>query len=374
MQRQVMQLNAFDFEIPDHLIALRPVSPREQARLLLIDPRAPAALSDHHVADLPDFLQAGDCLVVNDTRVIPARLAGVRRGRGQGARIDVTLHKRETEDQWLAFARPAKKLVVGDCLDFFILSEGEASNGAKALSATIEDKREAGEILLRFSAAGFALDQALQRHGTMPLPPYIAARRTEDAGDLTDYQTVFAKRQGAVAAPTAGLHFTPALLDRIRAKGVEIVTVTLHVGAGTFLPVKVEDISQHKMHAEWGEIDAPTAEALNRCRQAGGRIVAVGTTSLRVLESAVLPDGSFVPFAQDTDIFITPGYRFKAVDVLFSNFHLPRSTLFMLVSAFSGLPFMQAAYRHAIGKEYRFYSYGDACLLFRAPDNGMSGA
>jgi S-adenosylmethionine:tRNA ribosyltransferase-isomerase len=373
-----MKLDAFDFDIPENLIALRPITPREQARMLVIDPAGrigpQAGWADRQVADFPQFLQAGDCLVVNDTRVIPARLAAVRRGRGQGARIDVTLHKRESGDQWLAFARPAKKLVVGDCLDFLVLSDAEPQTAAEDLSALVLEKKEGGEILLRFTQADLALDAALQHYGTMPLPPYIAARRSEDAGDLTDFQTVFAQKQGAVAAPTAGLHFTPALLDQIRAKGVNILTVTLHVGAGTFLPVKVEEISQHKMHAEWGEIDAQTADQLNRCRKAGGRIVAVGTTSLRVLESAVQPDGRFVPFSQDTAIFITPGYRFKAVDVLFSNFHLPRSTLFMLVCAFAGLDFMQAAYRHAMGEGYRFYSYGDACLLFRAPDNGMSGA
>ena len=368
-----MKLSAFDFVIPDELIALRPLSPREEARLLAISATG-KEVGDHRVADLPDLLQAGDCLVVNDTRVIPARLAAVRRGRGQGGRIDVTLHKREGADLWRAFARPAKKLMSGDVLDFLILS-GEVMQGViEPLSATVCEKREGGEIVLQFSAKAGELDLALMQYGTMPLPPYIAARRSEDQQDHNDYQTVFAKRQGAVAAPTAGLHFTPALIERLKAKGIGVATVTLHVGAGTFLPVKVEDISQHKMHAEWGEIDQPTADMLNQCRQAGGRIVAVGTTSLRVMESAVRPDGTFVPFAQDTSIFITPGYRFKAVDVLFSNFHLPRSTLFMLVSAFAGLERMQAAYQHAIAANYRFYSYGDACLLFRASDNGMSEA
>ena len=369
-----MKLDTFDFVIPEELIALRPVSPREQARLLVIPAGGSAGFADRQVDDLPDLLQAGDCLVVNDTRVIPARLAAVRRGRGQGGRIDVTLHKREGADLWLAFARPAKKLVSGDVLDFLVLSGEELPLEGAPLSAAVLEKREGGEILLRFSHKAADLDVALMHYGTMPLPPYIAARRREDRDDRSDYQTVFAKRQGAVAAPTAGLHFTPALLDRLKAKGVVVATVTLHVGAGTFLPVKVEDISQHKMHAEWGEIDQHTADTLNQCRKAGGRIVAVGTTSLRVMETAVQPDGTFVPFAQDTSIFITPGFRFKAVDVLFSNFHLPRSTLFMLVSAFAGLERMQAAYRHAIASNYRFYSYGDACLLFRAPDNGMSGA
>ena len=369
-----MKLDAFDFEIPEALIALRPVSPREQARLLVIPPMGLADLSDRRVEDLPDLLRAGDCLVVNDTRVIPARLAAVRFGRGQGGRIDVTLHKREAADRWLAFARPAKKLVSGDVLNFLALSGQEAPFEGTPLSATVLEKREGGEILLQFSVKAADLDLALMHYGTMPLPPYIAARRSEDQNDQSDYQTVFAKRQGAVAAPTAGLHFTPALLDRLKAKGVLIATVTLHVGAGTFLPVKVDKISQHKMHAEWGEITRETAETLNQCRKAGGRIVAVGTTSLRVMETAVQADGTFVPFAQETSIFITPGFRFKAVDVLFSNFHLPRSTLFMLVSAFAGLERMQAAYQHAIASNYRFYSYGDACLLFRAPDNGMSGA
>ena len=270
--------------------------------------------------------------------------------------------------------RPAKKLIHGDHLDFFTLSGEAISQQDCPLSASVLEKRDAGEVLLQFSHQGEDLDHALLHYGTMPLPPYIAARRSEDQEDERDYQTVFAKRQGAVAAPTAGLHFTPDLLARLKEKGVSIVTVTLHVGAGTFLPVKVEDITEHKMHAEWGEIDQETADQLNHCRQAGGRIVAVGTTSLRVMESAVQKDGTFVPFAQDTSIFITPGYRFKAVDVLFSNFHLPRSTLFMLVSAFAGLGTMHRAYQHAMASIYRCYSYGDACLLFRAPDNGMSGA
>lgn len=373
MLAKEMKLDAFDFVIPEDLIALRPVFPREQARMLVIAQEGALSLNDRHVGDLPDFLRAGDCLVVNDTRVIPARLAAVRRSRGQGGRIDVTLHKREGADLWLAFVRPAKKLVSGDHLDFFTLSGETPASQDHPLSACVLEKREAGEVLLRFSQQGADLDQALMQFGTMPLPPYIAARRCEDQEDQTDYQTVFAKRQGAVAAPTAGLHFTPALLARLQEKCVTIATVTLHVGAGTFLPVKVEDISQHRMHAEWGEINQQTADLLNHCRQAGGRIVAVGTTSLRVMESAVQEDGTFVPFAQDTSIFITPGYRFKAVDVLFSNFHLPRSTLFMLVSAFAGLGPMHAAYQHAIASKYRFYSYGDACLLFRAADNGMSG-
>ena len=373
MQGKDMKLDAFDFVIPDDLIALRPVFPREQARMLVIAQDGSLSLTDRQVGDLPDFLRAGDCLVVNDTRVIPARLAAVRRNRGQGGRIDVTLHKREGADLWLAFVRPAKKLIHGDQLDFQPLSGEGAKPDDHALSACVLEKREAGEVLLQFSSQGTDLDHALLQYGTMPLPPYIAARRSEDQEDERDYQTLFAKRQGAVAAPTAGLHFTPDLLARLKEKGVSIATVTLHVGAGTFLPVKVEDITQHQMHAEWGEIDQETADQLNHCRQAGGRIVAVGTTSLRVMESAVQKDGTFVPFAQDTSIFITPGYRFKAVDVLFTNFHLPRSTLFMLVSAFAGLGTMHRAYQHAIASNYRFYSYGDACLLFRAPDNGMSG-
>ena len=373
-----MRLDAFDFVIPEERIALRPSIPREEARLLVVPepmPSLPAdVFHDRQIGDLPDFFQAGDCLVVNDTRVIPAQLRAVRRGRGQGGRIDVTLHKRESEDVWLAFARPLKKLLVGDCLDFIAGPTASGVLELEPLSATLLEKREGGEIRLHFSQKSAMLDSALQLYGAMPLPPYIAARRPHDDKDQHDYQTVFAQRQGAVAAPTAGLHFTPDLLERIQKKGVEVVRVTLHVGAGTFLPVKVEEISQHKMHAEWAELVPQAADQLNRCRRRGGRIIAAGTTSLRVLESAVQADGHFVPYAQDTSIFITPGYVFKAVDVLLTNFHLPRSTLFMLVCAFAGFQRMHAAYQHALASHYRFYSYGDACLLFRAPDNGMSEA
>ncbi len=349
-----MRVDHFDFELPDDRIALRPAEPREAARLLEVD----AALSDRTLADLPSLLRPGDALVVNDTRVIPARLSGTRRRGEATARIEATLHKREGAERWLAFIRPAKKLQLGETVQF---GTPDAPLDALCLARNGE-----GEGLLGFSAAGAALDEALRCHGTMPLPPYIAGRRTADTHDDADYQTLFADRPGAVAAPTAGLHFTPALLAAIAARGVTLVRLTLHVGAGTFLPVKAEDTADHRMHAEWGEIDAAAADTLNRLRRAGGRVVAAGTTSLRLLESAAGEDGMVRPFSGDTRIFITPGYRFRAVDALFTNFHLPRSTLFMLVSAFAGLERMRAAYAHAIAAGYRFYSYGDACFLHRA--------
>lgn len=345
-----MRVDLFDFDLPADRIALRPMEPREAARLLLVHPGAPP--QDRLVGDLPDCLRPGDVLVVNDTRVIPARLAGRRRRGATSAKIEITLHKREGADLWRAFAKPAKKLAVGETLEI-----------ADDFEAVCVEHAGEGEIVLRFSCGGTALDHALERHGAMPLPPYIAGRRVSDAQDAMDYQTTFADRPGAVAAPTAGLHFTPQLLQRLEARGVGLCRLTLHVGAGTFLPVKAEDTDDHRMHAEWGRIDADAAERLNAVRAAGGRIVAAGTTSLRLLESAARPDGRLMPFEGDTSIFITPGYRFRAVDMLWTNFHLPRSTLFMLVSAFAGLDTMQAAYRHAIEAGYRFYSYGDACLL-----------
>lgn len=357
-----MQLADFDFHLPEDRIALRPVSPRDSARLLLVAPDRP--LADLHVRDLPDLLRAGDVLVMNDTRVIPARLKGVRlRGESRVA-VEATLHRHPQAHVWTAFMRPGKKLAVGDRVVF-----GEPEDRAcllGALEATVQAKGEGGEITLAFDLSGPDLMAAIAERGVMPLPPYIAAKRPEDTQDLTDYQTVYAAEDGSVAAPTAGLHFTPELLARLEAMGVRQEWVTLHVGAGTFLPVKVDDIAEHRMHAEWGEIDPATAERLNAARAAGGRIVCVGTTSLRLLESAAEADGTVRPFMAETSIFITPGYRFRAADGLMTNFHLPKSTLFMLVSAFAGFETMHAAYAHAIADGYRFYSYGDTSLLWRA--------
>ena len=349
-----MRVDLFDFDLPQERIALRPVEPRENARLLVVG----RTLEDRRVGDLPDLLAAGDVLVVNDTRVIPARLTGRRIRGGVAARIDVTLHKRDAADLWWAFIRPAKKVVVGETIAFGSVTD--------PLDAVLLDHAGDGEVRLQFSVAGVTLDRALERHGTMPLPPYIAAKRGIDARDRDDYQTVFADEPGAVAAPTASLHFTPDLVAAIEARGVRIARLTLHVGAGTFLSVKAEDTDAHRMHAEWGRIDGVTAATINEARRAGGRIVAAGTTSLRLLESAAREDGSIPAFEGDTSIFITPGYRFRAVDGLLTNFHLPRSTLFMLVSAFAGLETMRAAYNHAIAADYRFYSYGDACFLSRS--------
>jgi S-adenosylmethionine:tRNA ribosyltransferase-isomerase len=412
-----MRTDLFDFDLPDERIALHPADPRDAARLLVVRPtpsspppswgrareggsperqpwdaaelqpsgvsppsafaegRPPAPphqgegesgegeprLADHLVRDLPDLLRPGDALVFNDTRVIPAALAGVRHRDRSTARIAVTLTKRLDESRWQAFARPAKRLRPGDRVQFG--GEGRVCLMG-VLDASVVAKGEAGEVTLAFSLHGGYLDQAIAELGDMPLPPYIAQRRPPEERDREDYQTMFAAREGAVAAPTAGLHFTPELMDRLKARGVSTHTLTLHTGAGTFLPVKTEDTSGHRMHAEWGALDATTAAALNRARAAGGRLVAVGTTSLRLLESAAGPSGEIRPFVGETDIFITPGYRFRAVDVLMTNFHLPRSTLFMLVAAFSGLDTMKRAYAHAIAAGYRFYSYGDACLLF----------
>ncbi|CAN5329422.1 tRNA preQ1(34) S-adenosylmethionine ribosyltransferase-isomerase QueA [soil metagenome] len=351
-----MKTADFDFDLPEDRIALRPAEPRDSARLLVVQD---GALSDHTIRDLPGFLRPGDALVFNDTRVIPARLSGVRErispeGETLTVAVEATLHHRDAPDVWSAFMKPGKRLKAGDRVRF------------QSLEATVTDKSEDGLITLTFDLAGPALDDAIRSVGVMPLPPYIAAKRPEDDRDLTDYQTVFAEHDGSVAAPTAGLHFTPALLDAIRAAGVSTHAVTLHVGAGTFLPVKADDTADHKMHSEWGEVSADTAAALNAVHARGGRIVCVGTTSLRLLESATTPDGAVQPFHGDTAIFITPGYAFRAVDVLMTNFHLPKSTLFMLVSAFAGFETMQAAYAHAIADDYRFYSYGDGSLLFRA--------
>ncbi|CAA2155089.1 S-adenosylmethionine:tRNA ribosyltransferase-isomerase [Methylobacterium brachiatum] len=353
-----MRVDLFDFDLPESCIALRPAEPRDAGRLLVVRPGD--ALADCSVRDLPGALRAGDALVFNDTRVIPARLIGVRTRPGApGQRTEVMLHLREAPARWRAFARPAKRLTAGDALQF-----GD-------LRATVVKKGEAGEIVLDFDRAGPDLDAQIALEGALPLPPYIAGKRPTDARDTTDYQTVYARHPGAVAAPTAGLHFSDDLLAAIDAAGLQRHHVTLHVGAGTFLPVKADDTEGHRMHAEIGILDAETAAALNAVRAAGGRIVAVGTTALRLLESAASPAGTLSAFSGPTDIFITPGYRFRAVDALVTNFHLPRSTLFMLVSAFSGLDTMRAAYAHAIRSGYRFYSYGDASLLFPGPRADM---
>ena len=357
-----MKLADFDFHLPEDRIALRPANPRDSARLLLVRPGE--ALQDQQVRDLPDLLRAGDVLVVNDTRVIPARLKGVRVRGDSRIAVEATLHQPKSGHVWTAFMRPGKKLAAGDRLHF-----GEDRDGAcllGALDATVEAKGEGGEVTLAFDLSGPDLMAAITARGMMPLPPYIAAKRGEDEQDRSDYQTVYAAEDGSVAAPTAGLHFTPDLLARLQAMGVGFERVTLHVGAGTFLPVKVDDIAEHRMHAEWGEVDAATAQRLNAARAAGGRIVCVGTTSLRLLESAADADGTIQPFAAETAIFITPGYRFRAADGLMTNFHLPKSTLFMLVSAFADYETMRDAYAHAIGTGYRFYSYGDSSLLWRA--------
>jgi S-adenosylmethionine:tRNA ribosyltransferase-isomerase len=358
-----MRTDLFDFELPASHIALRPASPRDSARMLVVRPGA--ALRDQTVADLPQLLEPGDQLVVNDTRVIAAQLTGRRIGRDTEPKIEATLIKRLDGSRWQALVKPAKKLAQGDVVRFG--NEGRVCLLGH-LDAQVEHKGEDGEITLSFSFHGPTLDQAIADLGAPPLPPYIASKRTPDEHDIDDYQTMFAANEGAVAAPTAGLHFTPALEAALRERGIAIHRVTLHVGAGTFLPVKAEDTTAHKMHSEWGTISRDTADALNAARAKGGRIVAVGTTSLRLLESAATVDGTIKPFDGETAIFITPGYRFRAVDILMTNFHLPRSTLFMLVSAFSGLDAMKAAYAHAISGGYRFYSYGDACLLFRAHD------
>jgi S-adenosylmethionine:tRNA ribosyltransferase-isomerase len=357
-----MRLSDFDFDLPEELIALRPAEPRDAARMLVVRPGAP--LEDQSVGDLTDLLGPGDALVFNDTRVIPARLDGVRLRDASRISVEATLHKRLSPSRWTAFMKPGKRLKTGDRLMFGAV--GDTGCELDRLDATLVEKRDGGEVGLEFDLSGPDLDRAIAAHGRMPLPPYIAGRRREDERDFRDYQTIFARNEGSVAAPTAGLHFTPELIERLKGRGVSIHFVTLHVGAGTFLPVKTEELSEHRMHAEWGEVSPATARALNAARAAGGRIVCVGTTALRLIESAADEDGTIRPFAAETSIFITPGYRFRAADVLVTNFHLPCSTLFMLVSAFSGLELMRAAYAHAIERGYRFYSYGDAGLLFRA--------
>ncbi|MCH2276958.1 tRNA preQ1(34) S-adenosylmethionine ribosyltransferase-isomerase QueA [Thalassospira sp.] len=340
-----MKVDLFDFDLPRECIAEHPANPRDSARMLDL---TGGETHDRIVRELPDILRPGDLLISNDTRVIPARLFGKRGDAG----IEVTLHKQEGLAQWRAFAKPAKKLRVG-----------ETFRVADDFEAEVMEKKDGGEVLLRFNVAGADLIAALEKYGVMPLPPYIRRDKGGDDQDRSDYQTIFAQHDGAVAAPTAGLHFTPELLAAIDARGIERRTITLHVGAGTFLPVKVDDTDDHKMHAEWGSISPEIANLINDTRARGGRVIAVGTTSLRLLESAAREDGVVEPFENETDIFITPGYRFRAVDMLLTNFHLPRSTLFMLVSAFAGFERMQAAYGHAIENRYRFYSYGDCSLL-----------
>ncbi|CTQ53730.1 S-adenosylmethionine:tRNA ribosyltransferase-isomerase [Roseibium album] len=351
-----MRVEQFDFDLPNERIALRPARPRDAARMLVVRPQEEPTLNDMGVRDLPVLLEPGDALVFNDTKVIPAQLEGIRARGDVVAKIGATLHLRSGPDQWRAFVRPAKKLQVDDTVVF--------ENETTALKARVAEKSEGGEVLLVFDRSGAELDAAIALVGHIPLPPYIAQKRGEDEQDRSDYQTIFADRDGAVAAPTAGLHFTPDLLDALKDRGIEQHKVTLHVGAGTFLPVKADDTEDHAMHAEWGEVSAETAAALRAVKARGNKVVGVGTTSLRILESSAQATGKISPFAGETTIFITPGYRFKAIDALMTNFHLPRSTLFMLVSAFAGLETMRAAYTHAVAGKYRFYSYGDASLLF----------
>jgi len=339
-----MRVDLFDFELPNDRIALRPARPRDSARMLVV---RGSEISDAQALDLPALLQPGDVLVFNDTKVIPAQLEGQR----GDASIGATLHKREGPREWQAFLRNAKRARVGDTIDF-----------GEGVRASVVEKSPDGSALLHFDGEE-PVEVLLERAGRMPLPPYIASKRPADDTDRDDYQTIFAREEGAVAAPTAALHFTRRLLDALDARGIRRETLTLHVGAGTFLPVKADDTAGHQMHAEWGRIDAATADRLNAARASGGRLIAVGTTSLRLLESAAGEDGRIQPFEGDTAIFITPGYRFKAIDGLITNFHLPRSTLFMLVSALMGLDVMKRAYAHAIGAGYRFYSYGDGSLL-----------
>ncbi|MEO3385817.1 tRNA preQ1(34) S-adenosylmethionine ribosyltransferase-isomerase QueA [Mesorhizobium sp. CAU 1741] len=356
-----MRVDLFDFELPEERIAVRPAEPRHAARMLVVEPQR--RLEDRVVFDLPQFVRPGDALVFNDTKVIPAQLTGLRRREDSVAQVDATLHMRVAPDRWKAFMRPAKRLAKGDRIQFG--HDGGNACLLGSLDATVAEKGEAGEVTLAFDLSGPALDEALHAVGKIPLPPYIAGKRPEDERDRSDYQTIYAREEGAVAAPTAGLHFTPELMAALDAIGVERHFVTLHVGAGTFLPVKVDDTQRHRMHAEIGHVDARTASALNAVKARGGRIVSIGTTSLRLLESAASVDGTINAWSGATDIFITPGYSFRTADILMTNFHLPRSTLFMLVSAFCGLETMRAAYAHAIDQRYRFYSYGDSSLLFR---------
>ena len=358
-----MRTDLFDFALPEARIALRPASPRDSARLLVVRPGQTAELEDRTLRDLPALLRPGDAVVVNDTKVIAANLRGRRLGRGdREPKIAATLTKRLDGSRWLALVKPAKRLAPGDVVRFG--SEGRVCF-LDQLDATVEAKGEGGEVTLAFAFHGAVLDQALAERGEMPLPPYIGSRRSTDARDLSDYQTMFAREEGSVAAPTAGLHFTEGVVAALRERDVALHRVTLHVGPGTFLPVKTADTEAHVMHPEWGTVSVETAAALNATRREGGRVVAVGSTSLRLIESAADEEGTLTAYSAETALFITPGYRFRAVDVMLTNFHLPRSTLFMLVCAFSGIDTMKHAYAHAIAHNYRFYSYGDACLLFR---------
>jgi S-adenosylmethionine:tRNA ribosyltransferase-isomerase len=358
-----MRTDLFDFELPQDRIALRPIVPRDAARLLFVVPSRRPEFEDRTISELPHLLRTGDALVVNDTKVIPARLTGRRIGRGAvEPPIEATLLQRIDGSRWRALVRPSKRLAAGDLVRFG--DEGKVCFLGQ-LDATVEAKGDGGAVTLAFAFHGPVLDQAIEERGMMPLPPYIAGRRAPDERDASDYQTVFAQNEGSVAAPTAGLHFTNSLIERLNARGIALHKVTLHVGAGTFLPVKASDTDEHRMHGEQGVVTAQTADALNAARRAGGRIVAVGSTALRLLESAS-QDGPFVrPFGGETALFITPGYRFRVVDMLMTNFHLPRSTLFMLAAAFAGLDVMKRAYAHAVAAGYRFFSYGDACLLCR---------
>jgi S-adenosylmethionine:tRNA ribosyltransferase-isomerase len=355
-----VRVDAFNFQLPPELIALRPASPRDAARLLVVDPGVAPFVSDQSVSDLVTLLAPGDALVFNDTKVIPAELHGARDRDGASAQISVTLIERLGASRWRALAKPAKRLKPGDRIMF-----GEGGNVCLlgSFGAIVEARGDEGEVTLDFDLHGAALDEAIAGLGQMPLPPYIASRRPPDDRDRSDYQTIYAREEGAVAAPTAGLHFTDALMQALEARGVSRHFVTLHVGPGTFLPVRSDDTEDHVIHSEHGEVSVDVADALNEVKARGGKIVAVGTTSLRLLESAADADGKLRPFLGETSLFITPGYRFRIVDRLMTNFHLPRSTLFMLVAAFSGLDVMQRAYAHAIERGYRFYSYGDACLL-----------
>jgi S-adenosylmethionine:tRNA ribosyltransferase-isomerase len=355
-----VRVEEFDFHLPQELIALRPANPRDTARLLMVEPCAAKPFADLTVSDLPNLLAPGDALVFNDTKVIPAELRGRRERDGVSAEVSVTLTTRLGPNRWLALARPAKRLRPGDRI-VFGKEQGVCLLGS--LTATVEARGKEGEATLAFDFSDASLQEAIEALGEMPLPPYIATRRAPDAQDRVDYQTTFAREEGAVAAPTAGLHFTQRLMDALAERGMSRHFLTLHVGPGTFLPVRSADIAGHVMHEETGNISAETAGALNAVKERGGKIVAVGTTSLRLLESATGDDGRLAPFFGGTNLFITPGYHFRFVDRLMTNFHLPRSTLFMLVSAFSGLDVMKAAYAHAVATHYRFYSYGDACLL-----------
>jgi len=351
-----MRVDLFDFELPEEAIALRPAIPRDAAKMLVVN----NGFADRFVRDLADILEPGDALVFNNTRVIPTQLAGVRTRDGVTAQVNATLHTRTDTNRWLCFVKGSKKLKPGDRIHF-----GDEQDRDDTLACTVAAKHENGDVELLFDLSGVEFDEKLAQTGSMPLPPYIAGKRGTDERDMSDYQTMYAAEDGAVAAPTAGLHFTPELMDKLVERGISRHFVTLHVGPGTFLPMKADDTQDHVMHSEWGVVSREVADALNHVKASGGRIVCVGTTSLRLIESAASDDGKVQAFEGDTDIFITPGYRFKVMDILMTNFHLPKSTLFMLVSAICGLETMKAAYRHAIENNYRFYSYGDSSLLYR---------